>query len=89
MIKFTASVTLAIIGLTGCASTQVKNFTGPDGKPAYSLRCGDMGDCYQKAIELCPAGYNVIGSTSGTLGVPTTNGGTIMVPDLSMQVSCK
>lgn len=90
LIKLTVVSVLAIVGLTGCiASTQVRNFTGPDGKPAVSIRCGEMSDCYQKAIELCPAGYNIIGSTSGTLGVPTANGGTLMVPDLSMQVACK
>lgn len=80
---------LTTIFTVGCASVQVRNFTGPDGKPAFSLRCGEMSQCYQKAIETCVSGYNIIGSTSSTLGVPTSKGGVLMVPDLTMQISCK
>ena len=75
--------------IVGCSTVQVRGFTVPDGKPALSLRCGEMSQCYQQAIEMCVHGYNIVGRTSNTLGVPTSHGGLIMVPNLSVQISCK
>ena len=43
--------------LLGCAS--VERRTGPDGAPAYLVKCGNAmkAKCTEKADELCPNGY--------------------------------
>lgn len=59
---------VAIVGfvvvMTACAEVHPREFRGPNGKTAYSMRCSGMGrtldDCYQKAGELCPVGYYII-----------------------------
>lgn len=46
--------------LTGCATA--KQITGPNGTPAYSIRCGAAAPdaCLEKAGEVCPNGYVVL-----------------------------
>ncbi len=48
----------------GCASVNPIPFKGPNSKDAYSMKCSGFGrsweDCFVKAGELFPAGYNVI-----------------------------
>ena len=55
-------LTLSAFALAACAGIQPKPFVGPNGKTAYSMHCSGMGRtleaCYQKAGEICPAGYN-------------------------------
>lgn len=45
------------IFLFGCASVQ--QVTGPNGTPAYLVKCGNAvkSKCTQKATDLCPNGY--------------------------------
>jgi len=73
-------------------------FVGPNGKTAYSMHCSGMGRtleaCYQKAGEICAAGYSIINSTSGTVAVPTYGGhgkpgGTVATPDYGLAIECK
>lgn len=89
--RFVAS--LSILALAGCADVRPEGFTGPEGGQAYSMRCSGMGrdwdDCYRKAGELCPNGYDVIGQQSGAVGVPTSGGGTLIAPRQSLAVECK
>lgn len=84
---------LSVLALTGCADVRPEGFVGPEGGQAYSMRCSGMGrdweDCYRKAAELCPNGYSVIGQQSATVGVPTSDGGTLMAPRQSLAVECK
>ena len=80
--------------LTACAAPQQhQQFVGPNKKTAYSLQCSDMGlslgECYKKAGELCPEGYNIINSTTETVGVPMTTGGTIITSTHQLAVECK
>ncbi len=56
------------------------------------MKCSGMGrswdKCFVKAGELCPAGYNVISQTSGTVAVPV--GGSIMAaPKQALAIECK
>lgn len=48
--------------LSGCATA--KQITGPNGTPAYSIRCGAAvpDTCLEKAGEVCPNGYVVLNS---------------------------
>jgi hypothetical protein len=61
---------------------------GPDGRQAYVMRCSGMGrslaDCYQKAGELCPAGYDVVGGQSGSVGA-----GTVIALRTDLVVQCR
>jgi hypothetical protein len=83
-------LSLGIVGLAllaGCV--QVHEVKGPDGKPALALKCGDATACYQKAGELCPNGYDFVNSSTGTVIVPTANGGSIGAPQTTVLVECK
>ncbi len=55
--------------LFGCASVTPSSFKGPSGKNAFSMQCSGMGrtieECYKKAGELCPKGYNIINNDKG------------------------
>ena len=78
--------------LTACAEIHPREFRGPNGKTAYSMRCSGMGrtldDCYSKAGELCPAGYNIIDRASGTVAVPV-NGSIMAAPKHNLAIECK
>ena len=78
--------------LTSCASVQPREFRGPNGRTAYSMRCSGMGrtldDCYQKAGELCPAGYDIVDRASGTIALPV-RGGILAAPQHSLAIECK
>lgn len=86
-------LTLGAFALAACAGIQPKPFVGPNGKTAYSMHCSGMGRtleaCYQKAGEICPAGYNIINSTSGTVAVPIYRGGTVAAADYGLAIECK
>jgi hypothetical protein len=55
-------IVLSLVALAACG-TRVTESTGPDGRPAFTMRCpSDAGICYQEAAKRCPGGYEVIGS---------------------------
>lgn len=60
---------LPIVLLMGCASVEPVAVTGPSGGTAYSMSCAggglSMEDCFVKASEMCPAGYDVVSSAAG------------------------
>jgi hypothetical protein len=78
--------------LAACAvpATQI---TGPDGRPAYVLKCSGMGrdrqDCLVKAGELCPSGYNVVDDNSSTHGAVVVNNAVILAHREYLTISCK
>jgi hypothetical protein len=83
-------LSLGIVGLallSGCV--QVSEVKGPDGKAALALKCGNATDCYKKAGELCPDGYDFVNSTTGTVIVPMNNGSSIGTPQTTVLVECK
>ena len=75
-----------------CASISPVSFQGPNGKQAYSMKCSGMGRtlemCYQKAGEVCPGGYNIIGQDSSTVAVPI-NGSIMAGPRQNLTIECK
>jgi hypothetical protein len=78
--------------LSSCAAIEPKQFVGPNGKTAYSMRCSGMGRtldaCYQKAGEVCPNGYTIIDRASGTVAVPV-NHSIMAVPQHNLAIECK
>jgi hypothetical protein len=89
---------LAVI-LAACATS--KQIVGPNGTPAYSIRCGAaaVNSCYEKAGEVCPNGYAVLNnegvrylgqignaSVSGAYGSATST--PIITPN-TLLVECK
>lgn len=62
---------LSIAFMSGCA-IEPKQFVGPNGKTAYSMKCSGMGRdldaCYQKAGQLCKNGYIVVDRSSSVKG---------------------
>lgn len=82
-------VIMAVL-MVGCASIVPSQFVGPNGKTAYSMECGGQLDaCYKKAGELCPSGYLIVNSASGTVGVPLANGGVLIAPTHNIAIECK
>ena len=61
---------IAVLLLAGCA-VKAEHFVGPNSRPAYSMKCSGMGitldDCFKKAGEVCPTGYNIIDRSTGTV----------------------
>ena len=84
---------LAAVGvLAGCAATvNPQPFVGPSGNEAYSMKCSGMGrdwdDCLQKAGELCPDGYSIVGQTSETVGVPLQDS-MLIAPKRNLSIEC-
>ena len=91
IMKKAVSILVAVF-LTSCAAIEPKQFVGPNGKTAYSMRCSGMGRtldaCYQKAGELCPNGYTIIDRASGTVAVPI-NGSIVAAPQHNIAIECK
>lgn len=81
-----------ILLMASCASVNPQEFRGPNGKPAYSMKCSGLGrtldDCYKKAGEVCNSGYNIIDRASGTVAVPT-RGGILAAPQHTLAIECK
>jgi hypothetical protein len=92
MLRHTLIALAGAITLASCA-IDPKPFVGPNGKAAYSMECSGSGRtlaaCYQKAGQLCPAGYNIVGTTSGTVAVPVYGGGILAAPDYGLAIECK
>lgn len=85
-------LTLAVVFLTSCTSVHPQESKGPSGNVTYSMNCSGMGrtldDCYRKAADLCPKGYNVVDRTGGTVATPIQNG-TLAATDYRLVVACK
>lgn len=85
-------IIIAVVVLASCASIEPKQFIGPNGNAAYSMRCSGMGRtldaCYQKAGEVCPDGYTITDRASGTVAVPV-NGSIMAAPQHSLAIECK
>ena len=60
-----------ILLLTGCATSRPL-YTDQYGRTVYEAQCNayrhTIGDCYQKASEVCPRGFNVIRSSEQNAG---------------------
>ena len=90
-IKHTIIAAISLF-LVSCASINPVSFQGPNGKQAYTMRCSGIGRtlemCYQKAGEVCPGGYNIIGQDSSTVAVPI-NGSIMAAPRQNLTIECK
>ena len=90
-IKTSAIVAVSML-LVSCASIKPQSFIGPNGKQAYTMRCSGLGRtlemCYQKAGEVCPSGYGIVGQNSSTVAVPI-NGSFIAAPQHNLTIECK
>ncbi len=56
-----AAATALAMALAGCGANAVLRY-GPDGEPEYFIDCSNkpLGDCYKKALRVCPQGYFLI-----------------------------
>ncbi|MBM3114505.1 hypothetical protein [Jeongeupia naejangsanensis] len=64
----TSFITAALLGtlwLAGCASVETAEF-GPNGKPVHHIETGSATDSFDKAHDLCPKGYSLIGNPHET-----------------------
>ncbi len=81
-----------LLSLVGCMSIDPTPFNGPNGKQSYSMQCNGMGRtmdaCYQKAGEVCPAGYSIIERSSSMVGY-MNQGIMMMRPREQLAIECK
>jgi hypothetical protein len=84
---------LCLAASTTACAVPAKQVSGPDGRTAYSLKCSGMGrtkeDCYQKAGEICPNGYNVADDSSRLAGVYVTQYAAIPINQDYLLISCR
>ena len=84
-----AMLALAALALSAC-TTKPQQFRGPNGRAAYSMECGSsLDDCYKKAGEACPNGYDIIDRASGTVAIPVYGGGIVAAPQHTLAIECK
>jgi hypothetical protein len=69
MLKFSLNFVLVAIsiGLVGCATA--KSIKGPDGTDHQLVTCESIGQCYNKASEVCDGPYKIVNTTSETSGI--------------------
>jgi hypothetical protein len=80
---------LMVLGALASGCTTVEAVHGPNG-PAYVINCrSHEAECYNKAAEACPNGYEIIGNQSNNVIVPLTTGGSVGATQHSMTVQCK
>jgi hypothetical protein len=63
MLTRLAAGLIALLVVSACAISQ--EMVMPDGSQGYNISCDgsalSMGTCYQKAGDLCPQGYDILG----------------------------
>ena len=82
---------LALASLAGCANNKPVQFSGPNGRQAYSMSCsgrGGWGECYQQIGKLCPTGYDIIKTTSEPTAM-AVNGQMMMGSRSAIAAECK
>lgn len=84
-------IAYSLVFVAACATTEPKlqQFVGPNGKSAYSIKCGELDGCYKTAGQVCPRSYNVIDRVTANVGVPIQGMGTVVVPEHSLVFECK
>jgi hypothetical protein len=92
--RFRAAALVIAAGLTGCVSATPT--TLPDGTAGQIIRCNgrysSIADCYQKAGETCPAGYDIVGGAAEAQPFAVASGGTFAAgatASRSMLVHCR
>jgi len=92
MKKLTIITITSLIVLIGCMAVKPVKFKGPNGRNAYSMFCSYGGrtldECYVKAGEVCPNGYDVIDQRSSTIVIPTSSG-ILAAPKQNLAIECK
>ena len=82
---------IAACAATGCATS--KSIPGPNGKPAYFVKCGAavIDACYEEAGRVCPKGYAFLDRNNQPVGAIVPVGNMLMLargPN-SFLVECK
>lgn len=80
-IFFGLSLALGCLGLFGCATA--KAIIGPDGTENQLISCEAIGQCYEKAHEVCGGPYKIVNTSTETSG---TNG--ITGTEINLLVKC-
>lgn len=73
-----AVLSIAAIVVTGCATS--KQIIGPNGKPAYFVKCGSarVDLCYEEAARVCPTGYTFLDQNNNGIGAALPVGNMMM-----------
>jgi hypothetical protein len=69
MFKLIVSLLLAV-ALSGCAEIKPREFTGPNGNPAFAVGCDNLVVCYEKIGKVCNSKYSIISITSNSASFP-------------------
>ena len=80
MFRFALSIAaLLVVG----ACTTAREMAVPGSAEGYMIGCGGiqhtMADCYAKAAETCPGGYDIVGATAESVPIINPYERTMMV----------
>lgn len=80
-----------LIGITACTTIKPVSITGPSGQQGFSMDCvTSTTDCFAKAGNLCPNGYDIVDhSTVSSMVVPHYGAYPMTVTRESLTIECK
>lgn len=69
-----------VFALPSCVSSTRQAVAGPDGTPHSYIECFyDRADCYSEAATVCPQGYAIVDTSSGSLAAGSAEKGGILI----------
>ncbi len=89
--KYITLLFICTLLLSSCATINPVSITGPSGKQGFSMDCvTSTPNCFSKAGELCPNGYDIIDhSTTSSIVVPHYGAYPMNVTRESLTIECK
>lgn len=89
--KYITLLSVGTLLLSSCATLKPLSITGPSGNPGFSMECvNGTPNCFSKAGQLCPDGYDIIDhSTTSSVVVTHHDAYPMNVTRESLTIECK
>ncbi len=89
--KYITLISLSSLLLSSCATIEPLPITGPSGNQGFSMDCvTSTPNCFLKAGQLCPNGYDIIDhSSTSSIVVPHYGAYPMNVTSESLTIECK
>lgn len=77
-----------VLFFVSCTSS--KKIMAPSGKEGHMVTCPrNVSNCYEKAAELCPKGYNEISKSDSSSGATVIGNNIVTSKKFEMMIECK
>jgi len=89
--KYLTLLPLITLILSSCTTIKPLSITGPSGKQGFSMECvTTTPECFSKAGQLCPNGYDIIDhSSTSSVVVPHYGAFPMTITRESLTIECK